>query len=73
MRYIASERKYFSNYIEGGETKIEEYCKLKSEHGVWGDDVELQAMREIYNLPIEIYAYSIKPMKTFHEVNTEEG
>jgi OTU domain-containing protein 5 len=24
-------------------------------------------MREIYNFPIEIYAYSSLPMKTFHE------
>ena len=24
-------------------------------------------MREIYNIPIEVYAYSNKPMKTFHE------
>ena len=37
---------------------MEEYCREKSGDGVWGDDLELQAMREIYNIPIEIYAYS---------------
>lgn len=35
--------------------------------GVWGDDIELQALSEIYNRPIEIYAYNNEPMRTFHE------
>jgi len=26
--------------------------------GEWGDNVEIQAMSEIYDRPIEIYAYS---------------
>ena len=29
---------------------------MKSKLGVWGDDVELQAISEIYNRPIEIYS-----------------
>jgi len=33
--------------------------------GQWGDNVELQAMSEIYERPIEIYAYSHVPLKTF--------
>lgn len=37
--------------------------------GIWGDDVEIQALSEIYNRPIEIYLYSVKPMRTFHEVS----
>ena len=40
---------------------------MKSKLGVWGDDVELQAISEIYNRPIEIYSGSNKPLKTFHE------
>ena len=39
----------------------------------WGFDIELQAIREIYNRPIEIYAYSNKPMKTFHESKRDES
>ncbi len=35
--------------------------------GVWGDDIEIQAISELYDRPIEIYAYSIEPLKTFHE------
>ena len=38
-----------------------------SQNGFWGDDLEIQAMSEIYKCPVEIFAYSDKPMKTFHE------
>lgn len=37
--------------------------------GVWGDDIELQAISELYDRPIEIFSYSIEPLKTFHENN----
>lgn len=40
---------------------------MKSKLGVWGDDVELQAISDKYNRPIEIYSGSNKPLKTFHE------
>ena len=44
---------------------------MKRKSGVWGDDIELQAISEIYNRPIEIYSDSKKPLKTFHD-NTSE-
>jgi len=64
MKYIETERKYFHNFIEGN---FQDYIDRKRTNGEWGDDVELQAMSEIYDRPIEIYAYDKKPMKTFHE------
>ena len=66
MEYIRRERNFFENYIHGD---FEEYIQRKSTDGVWGDDIELEAMSEIYNRPIEIYAYSSEPMRTFHEIN----
>lgn len=33
--------------------------------GEWGDNVEIQCMSEIYERPIEIYAYQTTPMKTY--------
>ena len=51
----------------GGEDNFDEYIKRKRQDGVWGDDIELQALSEIYNSPIEIYAYRSEPMRTFHE------
>ena len=49
------------------DTQFDQYIANKSQNGVWGDDIELQAFREIYDVPIEIYAYSNRPMKTFHD------
>lgn len=37
--------------------------------GCWGDDVELQAISELYNRPIEVYVNGSTPIKTFHEEN----
>ena len=42
---------------------------MKRTNGVWGDDIELQAMSEMYNRPIQIYLNSNTAMKTFHETN----
>ena len=74
MEYIKIEKEYFKSYIEGGlkDDEFENYVHRKSTNGVWGDDIEIQAMREIYNLPIEIYANSNVPMKTFHEEPGEQ-
>ena len=43
------------------------YLSRKRQDGEWGDDVELEAMSEIYGRPIEIYAYRNVPLRTFHE------
>eukprot|EP00347_Sterkiella_histriomuscorum_P013052 403366200 len=68
MDYILSEKEYFKDFIIGGnDSSVEAYVNRKRVNAVWGDDVEIQAMSEIYNRPIEIYAYSAEPMRTFHE------
>jgi len=60
-------------FIIGGEDNFEEYVTNKRQDGVWGDDIELQALSEIYNRPIEIYAYRAEPMRTFHEEASQGG
>ena len=67
MDYLLIEREFFSQFIEGGDKEFDNYINMKRKSGVWGDDIELQAISEIYNRPIEIYCGSIKPLKTFHE------
>ena len=67
MKYLLIERQFFSQFVEGGDKEFDNYINMKSKSGVWGDDVELQAISEIYNRPIEIYCGSDKPLKTFHE------
>ena len=65
MEYIECEKAYFKSYVT--DNNFEAYIERKKQPGEWGDDLEIQAMREMYNLPVEIYAYSAEPMKTFHE------
>ena len=67
MDYLQIEREFFEQFIEGGKNEFENYIIMKRKNGVWGDDIELQAISEIYKRPIEIYSNSIKPLKTFHE------
>lgn len=64
MDYIEIEQDFFRNYVGGN---FHAYLSRKRQDGVWGDDVEIQAISEIYNKPVEIYAYSSEPMRTFHE------
>ena len=73
LDYIESEKEYYKDYIVGGAANFDLYIYRKRKEGIWGDDLEIQAMSEIYNRPIEIYAYSSTPMRTFHEVDSEEG
>jgi OTU domain-containing protein 5 len=67
MDYLLIEREFFSQFVEGGDKEFDNYINMKRKSGVWGDDVELQAISELYNRPIEIYSGSNKPLKTFHE------
>lgn len=71
MRYINLEREYFSQFIIGGNEKIDEYILQMSKNGAWGDDIEIQAMSEIYNKAFNIFVYSNAPIRTFHEDNGE--
>jgi OTU domain-containing protein 5 len=68
MDYVELERDFYKNYVIGGDNGFDHYLERKRRDGVWGDDLEIQALSEIYGLPIEIYAYSNTPMRTFHEV-----
>jgi OTU domain-containing protein 5 len=65
MAYILAGADYFKAFI--ADENIQAYCARKAKSGVWGDDVELQALSEIYDRPIQIFANSDKPMRTFHE------
>lgn len=67
LEYMSIEREYFFQFIEGGLSKFEEYLEHQRCDGAWGDDIEIQAMSEIYDRPFELYAYAARPMKTFHE------
>ena len=73
MDYIEKNKLFYSQFIEGGEAKISEYIERKRKRGIWGDNLEIQALSEIYNRPIEIYVNIEKPLKTFcnDKINTK--
>ena len=75
MDYILACQDYFKDFIDTGiDGTIQNYCERKRQDKVWGDDLEIEALSEIYGRPIEIYAYSSQPMRTFHEsVQNEEN
>ncbi|MBA0674635.1 hypothetical protein Goari_016220 [Gossypium aridum] len=57
------ERDHFSQFITEGFTSN---CKRKRRDKVYGSNVEIQALSEMYNRPIHIYSYSIEPFNVFH-------
>ncbi|EPS67745.1 hypothetical protein M569_07026, partial [Genlisea aurea] len=61
--YMEHERDHFSQFITEGFTS---YCKRKRRDKVYGNNVEIQALSEMYNRPIHIYSYSTDPINTFH-------
>jgi len=64
-QYIASERNYFEQFIA---EPFEEFLARIQREGEWGDDVEIEALSEIYDCRVEIYAsYGHSLMRTFHE------
>ncbi|XP_058088037.1 OVARIAN TUMOR DOMAIN-containing deubiquitinating enzyme 6 isoform X2 [Magnolia sinica] len=61
--YMEKERDHFSQFITEGFTS---YCKRKRRDKVYGNNMEIQALSEMYNRPIHIYSYSTEPINIFH-------
>lgn len=64
-KYIASERNYFEQFIA---EPFDDFLARIQREGEWGDDVEIEALSEIFDCRVEIYAsYTHALMRTFHE------
>ncbi|KAL5763713.1 hypothetical protein ACOSP7_016069 [Xanthoceras sorbifolium] len=63
LDYMERERDHFSQFITEGFTS---YCKRKRRDKVYGNNVEIQALSEMYNRPIHIYSYTTEPINIFH-------
>ncbi|XP_058196545.1 OVARIAN TUMOR DOMAIN-containing deubiquitinating enzyme 6 isoform X3 [Rhododendron vialii] len=66
--YMERERDHFSQFITEG---FMSYCKRKRRDKVYGNNVEIQALAEMYNRPIHIYSYgtdcmNAEPINIFH-------
>jgi len=54
MNYLSAERNHYSQFVT---EDFEEYIKRKRQNRVFGNNLEIQAMGEMYNRPIEIYTF----------------
>lgn len=75
MDYMEANADFFSQFVVGGMDSFHLYVAAKRMNAVWGDDPEIHAMCEIYDLPAEIWAhdsrYGARKLLTFHEGSRE--
>jgi len=71
MDYMDKNEEHFSQFVCGTddyEESFPEYVARKRFDGVHGNHVEIQAISELYNRPVEVYSpeNGLKPMNIFH-------
>ncbi|XP_078065008.1 OTU domain-containing protein 5-like, partial [Mustelus asterias] len=75
MDYLVKNADYFSNYVTEDFTTYINRKRMSSCHG---NHIEMQAMAEMYNRPVEVYQYSLageenlEPINTFHGIHQTE-
>ena len=57
--YIYQNREYFTQFIT---EDITNYVNRKRQNHLHGNHIEIQAMSEMYNRPVELYCYEMTPM-----------
>jgi len=62
MDYMVQNRDFFSQYIT---EDFLSYIRRKRVDHSHGNHIEMQALSEMYNRPIEVYQYSYEPINTF--------
>ena len=55
LEYILINKNFYKDFIVGGIENIPLYIKIKNLEGVWGDNIELHAFYELYDVNIDIY------------------
>uniref|UniRef100_A0A5S6QY65 ubiquitinyl hydrolase 1 n=1 Tax=Trichuris muris TaxID=70415 RepID=A0A5S6QY65_TRIMR len=62
INYMIKNSDYFSQFVT---ENFSDYVARKSQETAHGNHVELQAIAEMYNRPIEVYQYNTTPINTF--------
>jgi len=62
MDYMQQNRDHFSQFITEDYLS---YINRKRQDTCFGNQLEMQAISELYNRPIEVYIYSVEPVNTF--------
>eukprot|EP00475_Leptophrys_vorax_P021286 TRINITY_DN28_c0_g1_i1.p1 TRINITY_DN28_c0_g1~~TRINITY_DN28_c0_g1_i1.p1 ORF type:complete len:571 (+),score=130.99 TRINITY_DN28_c0_g1_i1:91-1713(+) len=73
MDYMESEASFFSKFVIGDQMDFQTYVAKLRRDGEWGDHVEIQVMSEIYDRPVEVYAYSDSPLNIYHKKSESEA
>ncbi|XP_051957532.1 OTU domain-containing protein 5b [Xyrauchen texanus] len=66
MDYLTKNADYFSSYVTEDFTT---YINRKRKNNCHGNHIEMQAMAEMYNRPVEVYQYGVEPINTFHGIH----
>jgi len=67
VKYMRSEQRYFSDFIADD---FQDYLAQMELDGVWGDQPEIQAASELYNRPVQVFAYSLTPLRTYNSTDS---
>ena len=68
MDYVHLNGKYFLAFVDTDRyAGITEYVQQNRQDKVWGDNLEIQAMAELYDMPVEIYEYNMQPERVFNQ------
>ncbi|XP_055688066.1 OTU domain-containing protein 5 [Lutzomyia longipalpis] len=70
LDYIYQNREYFAQFVT---EDISSYVQRKRQNHVHGNHIEIQAMSEIYNRPVELYCYQTKPINIFNPGQCDNG
>lgn len=70
MDYIYQNRDYFAQYVT---EDFNSYVNRKRHDNVHGNHVEIQAVSEMYNRPIEVYIYAAEPVNVFNATEHNSG
>lgn len=70
MDYMEKERDYFSQFVVEDFT---DYIARKRQNASYGNHLELQAMSELFNRPIEIFASQPEPLNLFQTAYDDQN
>jgi OTU domain-containing protein 5 len=63
VEYVRAQKSFFRNFVF--DEDFDSYVSRMTFDGEWGGEVEIRAMGEIYQRPVEIYAYSVLPRQRY--------
>ncbi|KAK4472369.1 hypothetical protein MN116_003629 [Schistosoma mekongi] len=67
--YMVKNKEHFSQYLT---EDFDHYVSRKRDASCYGNHVEIQAIAELYNRPVEIYHSSVEPINVFHAEYSKE-